>query len=324
MKPVLSVKNLSIRFDTAHGPIDAVEGFSFDVGSGQTVALIGESGSGKTTAALSILRLVPEPGRIAGGRIEFQSGNIIDLPPEQMRDLRGKSIAMISQDPLVALNPLHKIGTQLTEVLRLHKGASYDEAIEVAIEALRLVGMPDPEQTVEAYPHNLSGGMRQRAMIAMALMCKPQLLVADEPTTALDVTVQAQVLSLISRLKTELGMSVLLITHDFGVVAEAAQRVVVMYAGRKVEEGSVEEIFDHPLHPYTQGLLNAARWEKSATGYLAEIPGTVISPFERRSQCDFAPRCPYAMPRCRDERPPIYAAGPGREASCFLLNDSSS
>jgi len=319
MTALLAVRRLSIHFRTVRGLISAVEDFSFEIRKGQTVALVGESGSGKSTAALSILRLVPEPGVIASGRIEFQGNNLIDLVPRKMRDLRGKSIAMISQDPLVALNPLHKIGTQLIEVMRVHTGAAYEEALDNAIESLRRVSMPDPEKTVEAYPHNLSGGMRQRAMIAMALMCQPQLLIADEPTTALDVTVQAQVLALINQLRADLGMSVLLITHDFGVVAETAQRVVVMYAGRKVEEGPVGKIFDNPQHPYTQGLLQATRWEKSATGYVPEIRGSVVSPFERRLQCDFVQRCPYAMRRCHVERPPIYGSGTGHEVACFLL-----
>jgi oligopeptide/dipeptide ABC transporter ATP-binding protein len=324
MTPVLSVHGLSIRFRTARGTVNAVEDLSFEIGGGQTMALIGESGSGKSTLALSILGLVPPPGRIAAGRIDLCGKNLVELPPNKMRELRGRSVAMIFQDPFVALNPLHSIGAQLTEVLRLHRGLSHREGLSLAIQSLRLVGMPAPEERVAAYPHNLSGGMRQRAMIAMALMCQPQLLVADEPTTALDVTVQAQVLALINRLRAELGMSVLLITHDFGVVAETAQRVVVMYAGRKVEEGTVEDIFDHPLHPYTQGLLRATRWEMSETGYLSEIAGAMLSSLERRPGCDFAPRCPHAMTRCHIERPVVRTVGFSHEAACFLLDNDAS
>ena len=323
MKPVLSVQGLSVTFRTAHGTVDAVEDLSFAIDPGQTTALIGELGSGKSTVALAILRLVPEPGRIAAGRIDLRGENLVELPPKQIRDLRGKSVAMIFQDPLVALNPLQSIGAQLTEVLRVHRGLSHKEGLPLAIEALRLVSMPAPEERVAAYPHNLSGGMLQRAMIAMALMCQPLLLVADEPTTALDVTVQAQVLALINKLRVELGMSVLLITHDFGVVAETAQRVVVMYAGRKVEEGAVEDIFDRPLHPYTQGLLRVTRWEMSDSGYLPEIAGTVLSPLEGRSGCDFAPRCPHAMPRCYVERPVMRTVDSRREAACFLLDNDA-
>ncbi len=322
--PVLSVRQLSVRFRTARGAFNAVEDLSFDIDTGQTVALIGESGSGKSTVGLTILRLVPEPGQIAAGQIELCGQNLIGLPAAEMHKIRGKSAAMIFQDPLVALNPLRSIGRQMTEVLRLHRGLSHREALPLAVEALQLVGVSAPQERVAAYPHNLSGGMRQRAMIAMALLCQPRLLIADEPTTALDVTVQAQVLALINKLKADFGMSVLLITHDFGVVAETAQRVVVMYAGRKVEDGPVEDIFDHPRHPYTQGLLRAAQWAVSDTGYLPEIAGTVPSPLERKAGCGFAARCPHAMTRCHDERPPLYTIGTGHEAACFLLERGGS
>jgi|SRR5579872_612208 len=324
MTPVLSVHGLSVRFPTARGVVDAVEDLSFEIGAGQTVALIGESGSGKSTVALSIPGLVPDPGYISAGRIELCGRDLVGLSRREMRELRGKEIAMIFQDPLVALNPLLSIGRQVTEVLRLHSGLSHRDGLPQAIEALRLVGMPAPHERISAYPHNLSGGMRQRAMIAMALICQPRLLVADEPTTALDVTVQAQVLLLINRLRAQLGMSVLLITHDFGVVAETAQRVVVMYAGRKVEEGAVEDIFDHPRHPYTQGLLRTSRWEMTETGYLPEITGTVLSPIERPPGCCFAARCPYAMARCHEERPAVRTIGFGHEAACFLLEEGVS
>jgi peptide/nickel transport system ATP-binding protein len=323
-KPVLRVSGLSVHFRAAGGIVKAVEDLSFDIAAGQTVALVGESGSGKSTAALSILRLIPDPpGRIAAGRIALDGQDLAGLPAEAMREVRGKSIAMIFQDPLVALNPLRTIGRQMTEVLRVHGHMSHKDALPRAVEALRLVGMPSPDKQVAAYPHNLSGGMRQRAMIAMALLCRPRLLVADEPTTALDVTVQAQVLALIGSLQAKLGMAVLLITHDFGVVAETAQRVVVMYAGRKVEDGSVEEIFARPRHPYTQGLLRATRWERSATGYLPEIPGSVPSPLDPSPGCAFAGRCPGVMPRCRLERPPLRRLASGHEAACFLVEEDA-
>jgi peptide/nickel transport system ATP-binding protein len=324
MTPVLSVRQLTVCFRTAHGAFNAVEELSFDIDAGQTVALIGESGSGKSTVGLAVLQLVPEPGHISAGQVALDGRELIGLATGQLRSVRGKSAAMIFQDPLVALNPLRTIGRQMTEVLRLHRGLSHRQALPLAVEALQLVGMSAPKEQVAAYPHNLSGGMRQRAMIAMALLCQPRLLIADEPTTALDVTVQAQVLGLINRLKADLGMSVLLITHDFGVVAETAQRVVVLYAGRKVEEGPVEDIFDHPRHPYTQGLLRATQWGMSESGPLPEIAGTVPSPFERGPGCSFADRCPNSMARCRAERPPIHTVGPGHEAACFLLEREAS
>jgi oligopeptide/dipeptide ABC transporter ATP-binding protein len=322
MTPVLKVRDLSVSFRTAGGRVSAVEDLSIEINAGETVALVGESGSGKSTAALSILRLVPDPpGRIDAHRIEFGGSDLATLPDEGMRGIRGKSISMIFQDPLVALNPLRTIGRQMTEVLRVHERLSHRAALPRVIDTLRLVGMPSPEKQVAAYPHNLSGGMRQRAMIAMALLCRPRLLIADEPTTALDVTVQAQVLALINSLQAQFGMAVLLITHDFGVVAETAQRVAVMYAGRKVEDGSVNEIFERPRHPYTQGLLNAARWEKSGAGYLPEIPGSVPSPLEPAIGCAFADRCQSAMPRCRVERPQMRTLPSGHQVACFLTED---
>jgi oligopeptide/dipeptide ABC transporter ATP-binding protein len=325
MTPVLSIEGLTVRFRTARGPVTAVADLSFDIQAGETVALVGESGSGKSTAALSILRLVPDPpGEIAAGRVSLDGRDLAALSPHDMREVRGRSVAMIFQDPLVALNPLRSIGRQMTEVLRVHGGMIHARALPLAIEALRLVGMPSPEKQVNAYPHNLSGGMRQRAMIAMALLCRPRLLVADEPTTALDVTVQAQVLSLITALQAKLGMAVLLITHDFGVVAETAKRVVVMYAGRKVEDGPVEDIFANPRHPYTRGLLDATRWDGAQGGYLPEIPGSVPSALDAQKGCAFAGRCRHAMPRCRAERPAMRGVGAAHEAACFLIEDGVS
>lgn len=325
MSAVLSVQGLSVHFRTTRGTVQAVEDLSFDMAPGETVALVGESGSGKSTAALAILRLIPDPpGRIASGRVEFDGSDLVKLPEAGIRDVRGRAISMIFQDPLVALNPLKTIGRQMAEVLRTHKGMSSKEAAPLAVEMLRLVGMPAPETQVRQHPHNLSGGMRQRAMIAMALICRPQILIADEPTTALDVTVQAQVLALIRDMKETFGMAVLLITHDFGVVAETAQRVIVMYAGRKVEDGPVEEIFANPRHPYTQGLLKAARWETSTGRYLPEIPGAMPSPFDLPDGCSFAPRCPRALPSCLSARPSPEILAPGHTATCFVAREQAS
>ena len=317
---LLSVRDLSVHFRTRQGVVRAVDSLSFDIGPGQTVALVGESGSGKSTAALAILRLIADPpGRIAGGRIQFEGTDLVRLDEAGIRDVRGGRIAMIFQDPMMALNPVHTIGRQIAEVLMLHLGMDKHRAMDRAVELLDLVRVPAPATRVRQYPHNLSGGMRQRVMIAMALACNPKLLIADEPTTALDVTIQAQVLELIRDLKDELGMSVLLITHDLGVVAETAQNVVVMYAGRKVEEGRVEEVFRAPAHPYTQGLMHVSDWEGSSGDVIPEIRGTVPSPFEMPPGCAFAPRCAHATEACSARPPRLVALGPGRSAACILL-----
>jgi peptide/nickel transport system ATP-binding protein len=325
MSAVLEVSDLSVRFRTTRGVVNAVEGLSFRIGEGETVAIVGESGSGKSTAALAILRLIADPpGRIAGGRILFEGRDILALPDHQLREVRGGRIAMIFQDPMMALNPVYTIERQVGEVLRLHAGLSGKAAAGEVVELLRLVGVPAPAERARQYPHNLSGGMRQRVMIAMALACRPKLLIADEPTTALDVTVQAQVLDLIQSLKDRFGMAVLLITHDLGVVAETAHRVIVMYAGRKVEEGTTREIFKDPRHPYTRGLLGAAQWEATEGALLREIPGAVPSPFDMPKGCAFSPRCPVAEPRCRDLAPVLVDAGPGRPVACHLVQGGGS
>ena len=286
------------------------------------MALVGESGSGKSTAALSLLRLLPPgAGRIAAGRVLLEGTDLLALPPRALRDVRGARVGMIFQDPMMALNPVHTIGRQIAETLYLHEGVTGAAAQARVVELLRRVQVPAPEQRIHQYPHNLSGGMRQRVMMAMALACRPALLIADEPTTALDVTVQAQVLSLIDALKAELGMAVLLITHDLGVVWETAQRVIVLYAGRKVEEGPVAEIFGRPRHPYTAGLLRAARWQEEG-GRLAEIPGTVPSPHAMPPGCAFAPRCPMAEPRCNAGIPPLRLLSPGHAAACFRAEEA--
>ncbi|BBK38360.1 ABC transporter ATP-binding protein [Allostella sp. ATCC 35155] len=317
MTALLQVEGLSVHFDTVRGVVRAVEDLSFAVERGQTVALVGESGSGKSTAALSLLRLLPPgAGRIAGGRVLLDGRDLLALPARDLRQVRGAAVGMIFQDPMMALNPVHTVGRQIAETLHHHLGQRGAAAEARVVELLRRVQVPAPEQRMRQYPHNLSGGMRQRVMMAMALACRPSLLIADEPTTALDVTVQAQVLSLIDELKAELGMAVLLITHDLGVVWETAQRVVVLYAGRKVEEGPVTEILTRPRHPYTAGLLRAAEWREDG-GRLAEIPGSVPSPHAMPPGCAFAPRCPLADDRCRAAIPPIRPIGPAHTAACF-------
>ncbi len=324
MSAVLQVEDLSVRFRTTLGVVNAVSELSFAIGEGETVAIVGESGSGKSTVALAALRLIPDPpGKIAGGHIVFEGQDILTLRDAALRALRGRRIAMIFQDPMMALNPVYTIERQIGEVLRLHLGMSARAAAAEVVELLRLVGVPAPAARALQYPHNLSGGMRQRVMIAMALACRPKLLIADEPTTALDVTVQAQVLELIQSLKDQIGMAVLLITHDLGVVAETAHRVIVMYAGRKVEEGTVAEIFKDPRHPYTRGLLEAAQWEHGEGALLREIPGSVPSPFNMPRGCSFAPRCALAMARCREEAPPLREVAPQRPVACFVAQGVS-
>ncbi|MGE0752437.1 MAG: ABC transporter ATP-binding protein [Variibacter sp.] len=319
MSALLHVEGLSVQFPTDRGPVRAVEDLSFSVSPGETVAMVGESGSGKSTAALSLLRLIePGGGQIAAGRILFDGTDILALPPRRLREVRGGRIGMIFQDPMMALNPIFTVGWQISESLRQHLGLSQRAARERTIELLQRVGIPAPEQRIDQYPHNLSGGMRQRVMIAMALACRPSLLIADEPTTALDVTVQAQVLELINALKAEFGMAVLLITHDLGVVWETAQRVVVMYAARKVEEGSVADVFERPSHPYTRGLLQTARLTEDRTGPLVEIPGTVPNAFAMPPGCRFAPRCPQAFAQCAAAVPAPVRIAPGHDAACLL------
>jgi peptide/nickel transport system ATP-binding protein len=322
MSAILEVEDLGVEFRTGRGVVRAVQGLSFTVGEGETVAIVGESGSGKSTAALACLRLIPDPpGRIVSGRILLDGADILGMGDAQLRSVRGRKAAMIFQDPMMALNPVFSIDRQVGEALRLHLGLSASEASAQVVELLRLVGVPAPEERARQYPHNLSGGMRQRVMIAMALACRPRLLIADEPTTALDVTVQAQVLDLIQSLKERFGMAVLLITHDLGVVAETAHRVIVMYAGRKVEEGSTAEIFKDPRHPYTRGLLEAAQWEEGDGGLMREIPGTVPSPFDMPRGCSFAPRCPVAIGRCRESTPELRELGARRPVACFVAQE---
>ncbi len=326
---LLEVDNLQTHFATLDGVVRAVEGLSFHIDAGETVAIVGESGCGKSVTSMSILRLVQEPpGKIAG-QIRFQGRNLLDLPDAEMRKIRGKDISMIFQEPMTSLNPVLTVGKQIGETLRLHEGLSADEALKRSIAMLALVGIPAPERRVHEYPHQLSGGMRQRVMIAMALACNPQLLIADEPTTALDVTIQAQILDLMRDLKTRVGAAIMLITHDLGVVAEMAQRVVVMYAGRKVEEGDVNEIFARPMHPYTKGLLGAvprlgSSLESTGRSKLAEIPGQVPSLRKRLVGCAFAGRCSAVQDVCHSIAPAVEAKRPGHFVACHFAGHRES
>jgi oligopeptide/dipeptide ABC transporter ATP-binding protein len=321
MTRVLDVAGLTVHYRTRQGAVRAVEDLSLAVEEGETVALVGESGCGKSTAALALLRLVPDPpGRIVGGRALLEGVDLLRLPEAELRRVRGRRVGMIFQDPMAALNPVYTVERQIGEVLRLHMGLGGREIGGEVERLLALVGVPAPAERRRQFPHNLSGGMRQRVMIAIALACGPKLLIADEPTTALDVTVQAQVLDLIRSLKERLGMAVLLITHDLGVVAETAHRVVVMYAGRKVEEGRVADVFRDARHPYTRGLIEAAKRAPAEGAELAEIPGQVPSPFEMPRGCGFEPRCFAAMARCRLERPALEDVAPGRPVACFAAH----
>ena len=318
---LLSVENLQTHFGTPDGVVRAVEGLSFTVNAGETVAIVGESGCGKSVTSMSILRLIPTPPGKMAGKIMFEGRNLLDLTEQDMQGIRGKDISMIFQEPMTSLNPVLTIGRQIGESLRLHEGLSAKEAEARAVDILTLVGIPAPARRVREYPHQLSGGMRQRVMIAIALACNPKLLIADEPTTALDVTIQAQILDLMRDLKTRLGSAIVLITHDLGVVAEMAQRVVVMYAGRKVEEGSVEAIFGNPLHPYTRGLLGAvpklgASLEAEGRSKLTEIPCQVPSLRRRIEGCAFAGRCVMATESCRSIAPAVEEKRPGHFAAC--------
>jgi len=321
-RPLLRVDDLQTHFHTRDGVVRAVDGVSFDVMPGETLAVVGESGCGKSVTAMSILRLLPmPPARIAGGRIEFEGRDLLELSEPEMRKVRGNAISMIFQEPMTSLNPVLTIGRQIAEALVLHRGMSEREATARATEMLRKVHIPEAERRITQYPHELSGGMRQRVMIAMALACGPRLLIADEPTTALDVTIQAQILELMRELREDTGASIILITHDLGVVAEIAHRVVVMYAGRKVEEASIEELFAAPRHPYTRGLLGSMPHlgdSVSETGKrLVEIPGMVPSLKEPPPGCLFAPRCPNALDHCTLEAPPLERHGPGHWAACW-------
>ncbi|SEQ48806.1 peptide/nickel transport system ATP-binding protein [Devosia sp. YR412] len=317
---VLAVSDLEIEIRGAQGSFAVVSDMSFSVHAGETLCIVGESGCGKSMTALSLLRLLPDAASISRGKILIDGEDFLAMNQRQTEDFRGEKIAMIFQEPLTALNPVLRIGEQIAESVRQHRKCSHKEADQRAVEVLRMVQMPDPERRTTQFPHELSGGMRQRAMIALALACDPKIIIADEPTTALDVTIQAQILGLISDLQKRLGTAQILITHDLGVVSEVADRVIVMYAGRKVEEASIYDLFDRPFHPYTIGLMGAVPGSGASSqngDRLADIAGTVPPLWDLPKGCAFAPRCPGASARCLEERPPFTEKRPGHWAACW-------
>jgi peptide/nickel transport system ATP-binding protein len=324
MPRLLEVRNLQTHFPTRAGLVRAVDGVSLHIDGGELLGLVGESGCGKSITALSIMRLIAPPGHIVAGEILFDGKNLLGLTDQEMRQIRGDDIAMIFQDPMTSLNPVFRVGEQIAEALRLHRKLSRKEARAAAIQAMQEVAIPDPARRVDDYPHQMSGGMRQRVMIAMALACNPKLLIADEPTTALDVTIQAQILELLNGLRKTRELAVLLITHDLGVVAEVADRVAVMYTGRIVEESAVEELFARPKHPYTEGLLRSV--PKLTAAHVAKrerletIEGVVPSPTNLPPGCHFAPRCPYRLPRCVEEEIPLYELESDVKVRCVLFD----
>ncbi|MBC5585383.1 ABC transporter ATP-binding protein [Eggerthella sp. NSJ-70] len=319
---LLSVKNLSTEFPVKKGIVRAVEDVSFDVDAGEILAIVGESGSGKSVTSLSVMGLLAEPGHVAGGSMEFEGKDLATLSEKQYRELRGNDMAMIFQEPMTSLNPVYRVGNQIVEAIRTHEKVSKAEAKARAVDLLRKVGIPSPEARINDYPHQMSGGMRQRVMIAMALACNPKLLIADEPTTALDVTIQAQILDLLRRLRDDTGMAVLLITHDLGVVSETADRVVVMYCGQVVEEAEVRALFDHPMHPYTLGLLKSIpRLEDDDAKRLYMIKGMVPNPLEMPPGCHFSDRCDSCMDICRTKVPDLVDLD-GHKVRCFLYENA--
>jgi oligopeptide/dipeptide ABC transporter ATP-binding protein len=320
--PLLSVRNLRTVFGTMQGEVTAVDDVSFDVVPGEVLGIVGESGSGKSVTALSIMGLLPQPpGRVAGGEILFEGRDLLKLSPGELRQMRGAAIGMIFQEPMTSLNPVFTIGDQISETVRVHERIGAQAARNRAIEMLAKVGIPSPERRVDDYPHQLSGGMRQRVMIAMALSCSPKLLLADEPTTALDVTIQAQILDLLRDLQQEFHMAIVIITHNMGVIAEFADRVAVMYAGRIAEQGPVEQIFDAPAHPYTIGLLSSTPDMISEVPRLRTIPGTLPSLYELPRGCRFAPRCSRRIDACETGRPAMRVVGADHQAACIRLDE---
>jgi peptide/nickel transport system ATP-binding protein len=325
-KPAIEVSNLNIEIRGEKGSFAVVSDMSLSVHPGETLCIVGESGCGKSMTALSLLRLLPEAARVTGGTMLIEGQDFLAMNQRQVEHIRGEKIAMIFQEPLTALNPVLRIGQQISEAVRAHRKCSKAEAHKRAVEVLTLVQMPDPERRAVQFPHELSGGMRQRAMIALALACEPSIIIADEPTTALDVTIQAQILGLISDLQKRLGTAQILITHDLGVVSEVADRVIVMYAGRKVEEARIYDLFDRPFHPYTVGLMGAvpgAGASSDAGDRLADIAGTVPPLWDLPKGCAFAPRCPNASARCLDERPPFEEKRAGHWAACWEHDDAA-
>ena len=320
MGNLIEVRNLQTQFFTQDGIVHAVNGINYEVAEGETVAIVGESGSGKSVGVMSLIRLIPEPpGKIVNGEVEFDGQDLLQLNEEELRQIRGNRIAMIFQDPMTSLNPVLTIGRQITEALELHLNMNREESRSRAIELLELVGIPDAGARLDDYPHQFSGGMRQRVMIAMGLSCNPQLLIADEPTTALDVTIQAQIVDLVTRLQSELGMAIIWITHDLGVVAGLADRVLVMYAGFIVEEGPVDVIYGQPRHPYTLGLLRSIpRLDLGRQKRLIPIEGLPPDLLDPPQSCPFAPRCPFVIDKCLEENPPLMAISAVRKSACWV------
>ncbi|WP_342575584.1 ABC transporter ATP-binding protein [Paenibacillus sp. FSL M8-0142] len=318
---LLDIKDLQTSFFTEQGEVKAVDGVSLHVRKGATLGIVGESGSGKSILSLSILRLILSPGRIVGGQILYNGENLLDKTDRQMRKLRGNQISMIFQEPMTSLNPVFTIGDQIAEVYRIHEQLGKKQALEKAVHMLRLVGIPSPEKRISQYPFQLSGGMRQRVMIAMALACNPDLLIADEPTTALDVTIQAQILELMKELQQKLHMSIIFITHDLGIVAETCDDVAVMYCGKVVEYADVRSLFKHPKHPYTIGLMNSLPRHDVDQEALEPIRGSVPSPFDLQKGCRFAPRCPDARKLCYDQQPELSALTNRQQVSCWKYTD---
>ena len=321
---LLEVKNLVTEFPTRRGTVRAVDGVSFSIDCGEILAVVGESGSGKSVTSLSVMGLLQKPGHVASGSISFDGQDLLALSEKEMEQVRGQKISMIFQEPMTSLNPVYRVGDQIVEAIQTHTPMKKDQAWERAVEMLRVVGIPSPADRARDYPHQMSGGMRQRVMIAMALACNPRLLIADEPTTALDVTIQAQILDLIYQLRDEFDMAVLFITHDLGVVSEVSDRVVVMYCGQVVEEAGKVSLFERPLHPYTLGLLESIpRLEDDDSKRLYTIKGTVPNPLDMPSGCPFSDRCDRCMERCRRERPELrpYPGDPSRSVRCFLYEE---
>lgn len=321
-KNLVEIKNLKTYFYTEDGIVKAVDDISFNIRKGEIIGVVGESGCGKSVTAMSIMRLIPSPpGKIVAGEILFEGKSILELKDNEMRAIRGNDIAVIFQEPMTSLNPIFTIGFQIEEVILLHQKLNKAEAKKKAGEMLKLVGVPRAEEILECYPHELSGGMRQRAMIAMAVSCNPKLLIADEPTTALDVTIQAQILDIMKDLKKKLNTSIMLITHDLGVIAEMAEYVVVMYAGKVIEEASVFEIFKNPMHPYTEGLMKSKPSLDKDEDRLYSIPGQVPNPINMPEECYFCARCPKAIDICKIQQPPIIEITPGHKVACFLCGE---
>ncbi len=316
-QPLLRVENLTVDIGAEAGGARILDGIGFELDAGQCIGIVGESGSGKSMTALSLLRLTPKAARFAAGRIDFEGRDILAMPPDALPQLRGRDIAMVFQEPMNSLNPVMRIGDQIAEAIMLHEGLDRSARRARVLDLLRLVGIPDPDSRISAYPHEFSGGQRQRVMIAMALACTPKLLIADEPTTALDVTIQAQILDLLKQLRRQRNMAIILVSHDLGVIADIAERVLVMYCGRIVESCDIATIFTRPAHPYTEGLLRSIPSSANDGKRLYQIPGTVPSPLERPAGCAFHDRCPKRLPICRTEKPPMQRLSDTQSVACF-------